>query len=231
MKCQHIGDICLIKSQDKKLAQEILNKFPRFKTVCWQGRISGKYRKPKIKVLAGDRNTETMHKEVGCLFKLDAAKIMWSKGNHEERKRIVKIAKNNDIVLDMFAGIGYWTIPLAKKVKKTYAIELNPFSFKYLEENIRLNRLSNVTAIKGNCSKVIPNVKADRIIMGLLPSPKKYLPAAKKILKKGGVIHYHCLSIEKIPKGFKLLSKRKIKSYAPKINHIVLDLMLCREAG
>jgi len=83
MKYQAIGDICLIKSKDKKLAEKILRNFPRFKTVCYQERISGKFRKPNIKILAGN-GTETIHKEIGCSFKLDVAKIMWSKGNHQD---------------------------------------------------------------------------------------------------------------------------------------------------
>jgi len=236
-KYQQIGKIALFKEINKKQAQEFLKKHKQFKTVCLQGRISGKYRKPKIKVIAGDSNTETIHKDSGCKFKLDVAKIMWSKGNHNERRRMIRVVKKGEIVLDMFAGIGYWTIPIAKhaKPKKVYAIELNPLAFKYLEENIRLNRLSNVAALKGDCAKIIPKlkIKADRIIMGLLPSAKKYIKTALKAAKKGTIIHYHGLAKQGKEKDLlkdfgrakvKLLKTTIVKEYAPRINHVVLDV-------
>lgn len=234
-KYQQIGEIALFKQITKKQANEFLKKHKQFRTVCLQGKISGKYRKPNIKVIAGEKNTETIHKDSGFFFKLDVAKIMWSKGNHYERQRMMKIVRKKDLVLDMFAGIGYWTIPIAKKVKKVYAVEINPTAFRYLEENIRLNRLSNIVTIKGDCAKIVPKlkIKANRIIMGLLPSAKKYIPAALTAAKKGTIIHYHGLAKQGKEKNLlkdfgkakiKLLKTNTVKEYAPRINHVVLDI-------
>jgi len=239
MGYQAIGNICLIKTKDKKIAQKILKDFPQFKSVYYQGEISGKLRLPKLVFLAGEKNSETIHHELGCEFKIDVSKIMWSKGNHEERKRMISAAKKSDVIIDMFAGIGYWSICIAKyKQAKIFAIELNPNSFSYLEQNIRLNRLSTITAIKGDCSKVVPKlgVKADKIIMGYFPHTEKYLPAALTAIKKGGIIYYHDLCkeskeqelftrLKKKNKQIKLKSWRIIKSYSPGINHIVLELI------
>ncbi len=236
MKYQIIGDIVLFKNTTKEQAKNFFKKNPRFKTVCLQGEIKGQYRLPKIKVLAGDKNTETIHKESGCLFKLDVSKIMWSKGNFNERRRISKIAKKNEIIIDMFSGIGYWSIPLAKysRPKIIFAIELNPIAFKYLEENIRLNRLANITAIQGDCAKEIKKLpKADRIIMGLLPSAKKYIKPAILRLKKGGIIYYHGIAMDgkELLNDFgrakvKLLRLTKVKEYSPKKYHWVLDIKI-----
>lgn len=230
---QIIGDIALFKSINKKQAEVFLKKNPRFKTICLQGEIKGKYRLPKIKVLAGD-GTETIHKESDCLFKLDVSKIMWSKGNFNERRRIAEQVKNGEIVIDCFAGIGYFSIPIAKasKAKQVYAIELNPTAFKYLEENIRMNRLANIIAIQGDCAKEIKKLsKADRIIMGLLPSAKKYIKPAISRLKKGGIIHYHGIAKDgkELLKDFgkakiKLLKITKVKEYKPRMYHFVLDI-------
>ncbi|MEM2954894.1 MAG: methyltransferase, partial [Candidatus Nanoarchaeia archaeon] len=191
---------------------------------------------------AKKEKTITIHKEQGIFYKIDVAKLMFAKGNINERHRLAKIAKKNEIVIDMFAGIGYFSLPLAKRVKKVYAIEINPVSFNFLLENIKLNKLNNVKAICGNCAKIVPRlkIKADRIVMGLLPSPFKYLKGAFNASKKGTIIHYHCLikrgkekeeinnlfnKINKIKK-IKMLGTIKVKSFSPSKDHYVLDLIL-----
>ncbi|MGB9708200.1 MAG: class I SAM-dependent methyltransferase [Candidatus Pacearchaeota archaeon] len=241
MKYQQIGDIVIFNKISKREAQALLKKFPRVKTICVKkGAVQGQFRKPQIKVLASrakKARTEAIHKEQGILYKIDVSKIMFAKGNINERHRLAKIAKKNEIVIDMFAGIGYFSLPLAKKVKKVYSIELNPVSFNYLKENIKLNKLNNIVALRGDCAKIIPRLKvmADRIVMGFLPSPFKYLKAAFKVSKKGTIIHYHCLisrgkenqEIETIVnkiKKVKLIRAVMVKSYSAALEHYVLDL-------
>jgi len=214
------------------------------------GNIKGKYRIPQIKVLASrvkKEKTITIHEEYGIFYRLDVSKIMFAKGNINERHRIADIAKKSEIVVDMFAGIGYFSLPLAKRVKKIYSIEINPLSYKFLTENMKMNKTNNIKAINGDCKKVIPmlKIKADRIIMGLLPSPYRYIESAFKISKKGTIIHYSCLIpkkdsenemkklIEKINSisrqyGFKAVLKKavKVKNYSPAFFHYVLDMLL-----
>jgi tRNA wybutosine-synthesizing protein 2 len=244
MGYQQIGDILIFNKLSKKEAREFLRKFARFRTICARtGTIKGKFRKPQIRVLASKAKkgrTITIHRENGILYKIDVAKLMFAKGNINERPRIAKLARQNEIVVDMFAGIGYFSLPLAKRVKKVYAIELNPVSYHYLLENIKLNKLDNVEAIKGDCAKIVSRLKirADRIMMGFLPSPFKYLKAAKTAAKKGTAIHYHCLisrnseqkeigqMMQKISKilKVKLLKAVFVKNYSPSKKHYVLDL-------
>jgi len=170
---------------------------------------------------------------------------MFSKGNLSEKKRIISQIKRNETVLDMFAGIGYFSLGIAKfsDAKKIYSIEINPESYRYLKENIRLNKLENkIVPILGDCKECKKIGKVDRIIMGLLPSPKDYLGVAIKTIKKNGIIHYHS-TFEKngdckkllneindiaVEHGFsaKLLKCKKVKSYAPNIDHVVLDVIL-----
>src|SRR3989344_2273513 len=75
-----------------------------------------------------------------------AMKEMFPKGNLFERQRIAKQVKPNEIIIDMFAGIGYFSLGL-KKAKKVYAIEKNPLAYKYLKENILLNKAKNIVPI------------------------------------------------------------------------------------
>ncbi len=247
MKIRHqqIGNILIFNKILKKEAMKFFKKFPRIKTICIRtGKIKGKFRKPQIKVIASRvkrDKTLTIHKESGILYKLDIKKIMFAKGNINERHRIAKIARKDEIVLDMFAGIGYFSLPIAKKVKKIYSIELNPESYKFLIENIKLNKINNIKAIKGDCSKVILklNIKADRIIMGFLPSPFKFFNIAFKAAKKDTIIHYSCLieranpkkEIKELVERIKRIKKVKliravyVKSYSPRLDHYVLDLI------
>lgn len=238
---QKIGDIVILNLKPELLRHSriigniVLRKIPNTRTVCSRtGFITGRFRQPQLKVVAGENNTETIHKEHGIFYKLDVSKLMFAKGNLNERKRISKLVKPNEVVVDMFAGIGYFSLPIAKLpyVKKVYSIEINPDSFQYLLENIKLNNVQDkIVPIKGDCEKEVLKLKkiADRVIMGLLPSPKKYLSAAMKVVKPSGTIHYH--GLEKKPEKLendigdhlKVIKKVKIKSYSPKVFHFVLD--------
>ena len=237
---QQIGDICLIylnkklRNKKREIGKAILENYPQFKTVCIRNEISGEFRKPNVEIIAG-KETETIHRELNCIFKLDVAKVMWSKGNHFERKRMISVVKPGEIIVDMFSGIGYWSIVIAKHTKaaRIYAIEKNKTAFDYLEQNIRANYLANVTAILGDCRKVKNLPKADRVIMGYFPNTLKFLPAALKISKKGTIIHLHELTsdVKKLTKEIwkhkvKIVGVREVKEYSPSKRHYVFDLQV-----
>lgn len=200
--------------------------------------IQGTRREPVYKILWGSE-TETINKENGCLFKLDLAKVMWSKGNNNERLRIAKLVQDGETVIDMFAGIGYFSIPIGvhSNAKQVYAIEINPNSYQFLCENIKLNKLDNVTPILGDCKVETPKLNADRIIMGYVKTTHHYLKVAIDSLNEGGVLHYHETVPEKLmetrpierinaqlgEREVEILKINKIKKYAPGVEHVVID--------
>ena len=96
--------------------------------------LQGTKREPSYDILYGSE-TETINKENKCLFKLDLAKVMWSKGNTSERLRIANLVKDEETVIDMFAGIGYFSIPIGvhSNAHKVISIEINPNSYYYLK--------------------------------------------------------------------------------------------------
>lgn len=246
---QKIGDIVILNlkkelwKHDKSISKIVLEKIPNTKSVFRRtGFIETEFRSPQIKLIAGDNKTVTTHKEHGIAYKLDMKNVMFSKGNLNERKRVIKQIKKGETVVDMFAGIGYFCLGIAKfsKTNKVYAIEINPKSYEYLLENIRLNEVeSKVVPILGDCVTKIPKLGkiADRVIMGLLPSCKEYLKDAMKVVKSDGIIHYHGIAKKEDEKLFedvetvarlegceaKLIKKTKVKSYAPRVYHFVLD--------
>jgi len=244
---QILGDIIIVnipESLDEKsllIANTLLSMHPKCKSVIRDFGIEGQFRQPKRELLLG-KETETIHREHGCLFKQDALKVMYSKGNLEERKRMGKLGKG-EIVVDMFAGIGYFSIPMAvhSKPEKIVSIEINPESFNYLKENLRLNRVEDIiTPVLGDCTTATPEGVADRVIMGYVGTTHLYLEPALRALKKtGGILHYHETVPEKlsdsrpqerIKKAAKALNRRTevlgthiIKKYSPGVLHLVVD--------
>ncbi len=238
MKYKKIGDILILDKKYSERDFEELSLKHNVKTIMEIDHIQGTKREPVYKILYGDE-TETINKENGCLFKLDLSKVMWSKGNNNERLRIAKLVEDGETVIDMFAGIGYFSIPIGvhANAKEIYSIEINPNSHHYLCENIKLNKVNNITPILGDCMVETPKLKADRIIMGYVKTTHHYLNVAIGSLNRGGVIHYHETVPEKLMetrpieriqaqagnRDVELLKINKIKKYAPGVEHVVID--------
>ncbi len=241
MKWKKIGDILILDNkftvQSDTQLKELSDKH-NVKTIMKVDHIYGTKREPVIKLLYGN-DTETINKENECLFKLDLKKVMWSKGNNNERIRIAKLVEDNETVIDMFAGIGYFSIPIGvhSNAKQIYSIEINPNSFHYLKENIKLNKISNIAPLLGDCINITPDYKADRIIMGYVKTTHHYLKVAIDSLNKGGVIHYHETVPEKLmdirpinrikelagDRQVEFLKLNKVKKYSPGVFHVVCD--------
>jgi len=232
-----LGKILIIRLNPKLykyrkiIGKAILEILPYVHTVVLEKQIGGVKRQPKIEVIAGCKNTITTHKEHGAKFILDVSKIMWSKGNKKEKEVMMNAVKPGEVVVDMFAGIGYWSIFLAKKAKKVYSIDLNPDAVEYLRKNAFLNKVENkIEILEGDCQDFVDFLEntADRVVMGYIYETEKFLPAALKIAKKGAIIHFHRNIGEnqeiEFPKEVKILRMRKVKSYAPKVWHVVYDL-------
>lgn len=251
---QIIGDVLLVKlpkikkpEQKSKIALSILSMLPYVRTVCEVKEIKGELREPEVNILAGSR-TETIHTENGIKYKLDAARIMFSKGNLSERKRLIPQIKENEVIVDMFAGIGYFSLGIAKftKAKEILAIEKNPVAYDYLAENIPLNSISNINALQGDCKTAALSFKdyADRIIMGYFPGTEDFLQHALFMAKNNCIIHFHNIyktkelwkkPIEHISEackrfntGFEIAKKKKVKSYAPNVWHAVIDFRVIK---
>ena len=242
---QVLGKIIIVtldeKLMDRKVevGKALLSFYPGCKTVLLDRGIRGQMRQPDREIIAGKDTTETIHKENGCLLKLDAMKVMFSQGNLTEKKRMSKLGKD-EIVVDMFAGIGYFSIPMAvhAKPKRIISIEINPVSFSYLKENIALNRVGEIIEpIAGDCTKVTPRKIANRVIMGYLDG-QDCLEAGIRALLPGGILHYHEAVPEaiegrpvdriievsrKIGRNVEIIGRRRIKKYAPGVWHVVVD--------
>lgn len=251
---QKIGDVLIVTVPDglahkkQDIGKLLLRADPKARLVLNDFGISGPLRIPNREIIAcreesaSPASAETIHKENGCRFKLDASKIMFSKGNLAEKK-ILANQCDGEVVADMFAGIGYFSIPIAvhSAPQKIIAVELNPLSYGYLCENIRLNGAEKVIEpICGDCQNCTPPGIADRVLMGYVGTTHYYLETGiRAVQKNGGYLHYHetvherdfpARAVERLIKAAEkcgreavILETRKVKKYAPGVYHIVID--------
>ena len=244
-KWELLGDVLLIKLPPALISYKAelaitYAKLLRARTVCLEtGIISGVHRTPQVEVIFGD-GTETVHKENGVLYKLDVTKLMFSSGNMEEKRRMASLDCQGETIIDMFAGIGYFSLPLAlhAKARRVVACEINPVAFHYLVDNIQLNRVEEVVQPYLGDNRDLPGSHwADRVLMGYVGTTEQYLPKAFELVKNGGVIHYHeTCPIDEFPERplsriaeaaggarIEVLRLGEVKSYAPAISHYVID--------
>lgn len=232
----------LIK-KEKIIGNVILKKYRNIRSVFKKTKkYSGKYRTPKLKLMAGKNNKETICKENNVRLKLNVEKVYFSPRLSEERKRIFKQIKNNESVLVMFSGCSVYPLVIAKNtnVKEIYAIEINPTAHKYALENLKLNKISNIELIKGNVKNIIPklNKRFDRIIMPLPKSAEDFLNLALNKIKKNGIIHFYSFAEEnkygsiiktiekegkKQKKQCKILNIVKCGQFSPRVNRVCVD--------
>ena len=210
------------------------------------GPISEKYRIRRFEVIAGKGETATTHKEFGCMYRMDVRKVYFSPRLSFEHERVASQVKHGETVLDMFAGVGPFSILIAKRVGrvKVYAIDANQDAFRFLNENIVLNNVQGkVTPILGDARTVIKEQfvgKVDRAIMNLPEQALGFVDSACTALKPtGGVVHYYSFAIEPDPlakakedleqaalnagRKISFLNARTVKSTAPHEWQVAID--------
>ncbi|HET7337519.1 MAG TPA: class I SAM-dependent methyltransferase family protein [Candidatus Nitrosotalea sp.] len=199
-----IGNIIILRVPDsllpkrKIIGEVLLDKVKTAKSVfCQSSPVEGDYRIRKLELLAGDDKTETEYKEHGCRFRVDVEKTFFSPRLSTERERIAELIKDGETVINMFGGVGMFSIVAAKKKKcHVYNIDINPDAVRLCSENILLNRLKGtVESIEGDAARVIEeklSESGDRVLMLLPERSDEFLSSAIKAAKKNAIIHYYC---------------------------------------
>ena len=246
-----VGDILIFSEFPKELTKKeriigntILENYHHIKTILKKTKkYSGRFRTPKLKVIAGENRKETVCKENDVLLKLDVEKVYFSSRMSSERKRIAELIKPNESVLVMFSGSGVYPLVIAKntKCKEVYGIEINPVAHKYALENVKKNKLENKTKLfLGDVKKILPklNKKFDRILMPLPKGGENFLDLALKHIKNKGTVHFYDFlhedefdfAVEKIKKAcnnlnkkYKILKIVKCGQYSPRFYRVCVD--------
>lgn len=199
-----IGNIIILRIPDSLLSKRkiigevLLDKVKTAKSVyCQSSPVEGDYRIRKLELLAGEDKTETEYKEHGCRFKVDVEKTFFSPRLSTERERIAELINDGETIINMFGGVGMFSIVAAKKKKcHVYNIDINPDAARLCSENILLNKLKGtVESIEGDATKVIEErllETGDRVLMLLPERSDEFLESAIKAAKKKAIIHYYC---------------------------------------
>jgi len=254
-----IGDIAVVKLPEsllpkKHLIGEALMRVHRHvRTVLLQvGPVGGEFRTRELEVVAGEPRTETTHREGGCAFKVDLAKAYFSPRLAHERARIAGLVEPGEVVINLFAGVGCYSIIIAKhsRAARVYSVDKNPVAFEYMCENIRVNKVGyRVVPILGDAKEAVEKRlagQADRVLMPLPELAREFFEVALKALKpEGGIVHLYDFGQEPdvfgpslefararaASSGFgvDLLSARKVRSYATRCYHVVFDLAISRQ--
>ena len=200
-----VGDIAVIEipqelvDHKKAIGEAILKTHKRVDTVLAKsGAVEGVYRLREFEVIAGVEKTVAIHKEHGCVYHVDLAKTYFSPRLSHEHNRVASKVKEGEIVIDMFAGVGPFSILIARKREnvKVYAIDVNPDAVELLKRNVAVNRVEDkVMPILGDVGQVVREQLigvADRVIMNLPEKAIEYVDVACKAIKlEGGIIHYY----------------------------------------
>ena len=197
-----VGDIAIVRlgdfsaSEKRKVARALLEELTNVRVVMEQkGGIEGEYRLRTLRYLAGEKRTMTVHRENGCSFRVDVAKCYFSPRLSTERLRIAGMAKPEERVLNMFAGVGPFSIPIAKlKGARVLSCELNDYAARLHSENDVLNKVEGLVDVVNSDAADLPKItktRFDRVIMPLPSEANKFLPIAFAMAKKGATIHYY----------------------------------------
>ncbi|MCX6682831.1 MAG: methyltransferase [Methanoregula sp.] len=230
-----LGDVAVIRGMrpSKKRINELVS-FRHPRGVLWIRSFHDHTRIPDAEVMFGDVD-EVCHHENGFTYVFDPRSVMFAQGNREEKQRmagLVKTAEKPERVADMFAGIGYFTIPMAGCGADVHAMEINPVAFRYLQQNIMENRLSDrVQAACGDCRNLLSGIY-DRIIMGHFDAITIFGHALRHV-RIGSVIHLHSIGMVKheiqmqvSSAGFSAeIHVHKVKKYRPHTWHMVQDVV------
>jgi tRNA (guanine37-N1)-methyltransferase len=245
-----IGDIAIVKlrpgseGKENALAEAILAEMKSVKCVYGQeGGVEGDFRLRKLKHLGGEARTTTVHRENGVRLRLDVETCYFSPRLSTERLRVADQVEGGEKVLNMFAGVGPYSVLIAKRTK-VWSCELNDAAFKFHVENNRLNKVEgNVEMIEGDAmalpGRLKGEVQFDRILM---PHPSRsnlFLPTALSMLARAGVINYYRhvsgedegeaeetlrKEVEETAPGTVVGPVRRVRAIGPRYIELVADL-------
>ncbi len=199
-----IGEIIILRIPEslllkkKMIGKVLLEKVKTAKSVFYQSSpVEGEYRIRQLELLAGEDSTQTEYKEHGCRFKVDVEKIFFSPRLSTERQRIADLISDGETVINMFGGIGMFSIVAAKKKNcHVYNIDINPVAVELCSKNILLNKLKGrVESIEGDAAESIEkrlSGKGDRVLMLLPERSDEFVDSAIRACKDEGIIHYYC---------------------------------------
>ncbi|MCD6461363.1 MAG: class I SAM-dependent methyltransferase family protein [Thermoplasmata archaeon] len=205
-----IGGIAVIKLPEpllpykKEIGRALVDFNPNIRSAYLDMGVTGDHRIRNLEHLAGENSTRTVHVEYGVKIYVDLSKAYFSPRLATEHMRVAEMVQDGERVLDMFAGVGPFSLLIAKKRRPrvVYAVDINPHATDLLRESVKANRITNIEIITADARSLPPEIRADRVIMNLPHSARSFLPHALRHLARPsaagedtrenrGIIHYY----------------------------------------
>ena len=251
-----IGDIIIVRIPDSLISKKqtigktLLKQVSTANSVFYQSSpVEGDFRTRQLEIIAGEDKTQTEYKENGCRFIVDVEKAFFSPRLSTERERIAGLVKEGEVIINMFGGVGMFSLLAAKNTTCTvYNIDLNPVASQLCKENVQINKLKGeVISLNGDATQVINEQlvgKADRVLMLLPEHSDEFLDSALLGLKDKGIIHYyshmhankkqeaaklseeHFLNVNKI--DAEIITSRNVRPVGPRFYQTVVDVKISK---
>ncbi|MDD1727390.1 MAG: class I SAM-dependent methyltransferase family protein, partial [Methanothrix sp.] len=237
-----VGDIALVEEADAEAVAKVLMATSKgIKTVIAAvSDVEGEFRTRRFRHVAGEVRTSTIHKAHGLRYKVDLEGAYFTERLGTERLRVSRLVRPGDFVLDMFAGVGPFSLLLARGGAHVAAMDKNPVAVRCLRENAILNKIKDMEILEGDAAELALGFEgqADHVIMNLPHSASSFLVPAIRAAKSGGVVHYYCIApeddlyrdealirkaAESLEAGVEVLYRGIVRSYAPRRHNVVID--------
>jgi tRNA (guanine37-N1)-methyltransferase len=240
-----VGDIAIVEIPEELEAHKstvgkaVLQMNKNLRAVLAKiGAVSGEYRVREFSMIAGEPKTFTLHKEHGCVYHVDLAKVYFSPRLSFEHNRVASLVEPDETVVDLFAGVGPFSVLIAKKQPhaKVYAVDANTAAFEFLKKNVRVNRVEDrVFPILGDARQVVRERLAhvaDRVIMNLPEKALEFVDVAcQATALSGGVIHFYSFVKASEPmQNLHRLLKESVEECGRKVERI-LESRFVRETA
>ena len=252
-----IGDIIIVRIPDSLVSKKeiigktLLEQVSTANSIFYQSSpVEGDFRTRQLEVIGGEDKTQTEYKENGCRFIVDVEKAFFSPRLSTERERIAGLVKEGEVIINMFGGVGMFSLLVAKETACTvYNIDINPVAAQLCKENVQINKLKGeVISLNGDATQIINEQlagKADRILMLLPERSDEFLNSALNGLKKKGTIHYyshihadkkqdapklseeHFLSVNKT--NAEIITSRNVRPVGPRFYQTVVDVKISKD--
>jgi tRNA (guanine37-N1)-methyltransferase len=243
-----IGDIVILKIPEplqqfrREIGEAFLRWSPKLRVVAQDHGVQGEFRVRNLEILAGESRTTTVHTEYGLRYAVDVARAYFSPRLGTERLRIANLVRNDETVLDPFAGVGPYAILIAKrgKPRRVMASDANPLAVRYLKENVGRNRADRVVVREADAKAAMREAgPADRVILDLPHSAKTFLSEAVRATEAGGFIHLYAIleksdlesaradlvgRIAEEGRSAAEMTIHPVRAFSPTMDHVVFDI-------
>lgn len=240
-----VGDIAIVEPERAEAVADVLLSIckPVRAVIAPVSDVEGEFRTRRFRHVAGERRTVTLHREHGLRYRVDLENAYFTPRLGTERLRIARLVRPGDNILDMFAGVGPFSLLLAKRGARVIAIDKNPAAVFLLRENARLNKVKEIEILEGDAAALALRYEktADHVIMNLPQTASQFLVPAMRAVRPGGIVHYYAIAPEEdlykdealikktaddLGTSAEILYRGVVRSYAPRRYNVVMDILI-----